>query len=149
MILVFILSCGENRLFEKNYDVNMSKWATADSLLFNFDIEDNNKSYDLFITIRNTPEYSYRNLYLFLKIVGPNGKYSIDTVECVLADGKGKWLGNISAGLVNNTILYKKNVQFPSSGKYHAIFTQAMRTDTIKNIASVGMIVDDVKNNQN
>lgn len=140
--LFLLSSCDDNRLYEYNHDLTNNSWGVDDTLGFRYDIQDTARSYNLFINLRNTPRYYYSNLYLFLKITAPNGKYSIDTVECVLADKKGKWLGNTAAGIIENKIAYKKNIHFPLEGPYTVTYIQAMRENELSGIASVGFRIE-------
>ena len=64
---------------------------------------------------------------------------SNDTLECILADEKGKWLGNGLGDIYDNQILFKKNVRFPLAGKYTFEIQHGMRADIVPLIMDVGL----------
>ena len=137
-ILLLFASCDFNKVYEFNYDFPSDNWKQNQLLNFDFEVIDTSSYYNLFINIRNTPQYKYSNLYLFLTIAAPNAKHSTDTVECVLANNKGKWLGESKINLLDNRILYKKNIRFPIPGIYRVKYEQAMREESIANIKNMG-----------
>ncbi len=69
----------------------------------------------------------------------PNGNLTRDTIECILAGNKGKWLGKGWGHLKENEILLNQSMHFPVKGKYEFWIQQAMRADTLKGIANVGL----------
>lgn len=146
ILVTMISSCDPGMVYESNKDLNNNSWSTFDTLQFDFNVGDTSKWHDLYINIRNTPQYIYSNLYIFLKISAPNGNYSTDTIECVLADKKGKWLGNGTAGLLESKILYKKNIRFPVAGAYRMEYIQAMRVDVLSGISSMGFRLEHSEN---
>jgi len=79
---------------------------------------------------------------LFIKTVFPNGKFSNDTLECVLADEKGKWLGTGLGDIYDNQIPFKRNVRFPMAGTYRFEIEQGMRTETVPLIMDVGLRIE-------
>lgn len=147
LIPVLLVSCDPNRVYEFNYELEDDTWSREDTLIFDFRITDTATYHNLYINVRNTAEYPYSNLYLFLTIKAPNGKFSVDTVECVLADKKGKWLGNGSVTLFDNQILYKKNIRFPVKGIYRIKYEQAMRTAELKFIRNIGFRLEKATKN--
>ena len=60
----------------------------------------------------------FSNLFVFLTTTYPNGKISVDTLECILANKKGEWQGDGAGDLWDNKIPLKQNLIFPSNKKY-------------------------------
>ena len=74
---------------------------------------------------------------------GPNGGLLKDTVNCVLADNRGKWLGKGVGDLWDLRIPYVGGFKFAQSGKYIISLEQAMRVeDGLKGITDVGLRVE-------
>lgn len=143
VLLVFaslnlMISCGTDAIYDNNKDVDNS-WSSKEKLTFNVDIKDTISACDIFINIRNTTDYKYSNLYFFLKTIFPNQKISIDTVECFLADSKGKWLGKGYGKYRDQQILFKQNGRFPMSGNYRIEIEQATRDIDLEGIKSIGL----------
>ena len=70
---------------------------------------------------------------------------SNDTLECILADEKGKWLGTGIGDIYDNQIPFKKNVLFPKKGKYKFEIEQGMRTDIVPLIMDIGLRIEKTK----
>ena len=142
VILCSLYACNSNVLFDKNKQIENAIWKSSDVVKFTVPITDTTQGYNFFINIRNSSEYQYSNIFLFIKTFYPNGKISIDTVECYLADKEGKWLGKRSGKLVDNRILFRRAVQFRQKGTYSFEFEQAMRVEELKGIEDFGIRIE-------
>jgi len=98
--------------------------------------------YDFYINIRHSEAYAYRNIYFFVNTVFPNGNISRDTIECMLADIRGKWYGNGYGNIKENKILIRRNLQFQNAGLYKIVFIQAMREDELQGMSDIGILID-------
>jgi len=142
MVLLFY-SCSDNAIFEENQHLPSKTWDRKNIIQFKVNIIDTLNPYKIFINIRNNGLYARRNLYLFVTIISPNGNELKDTVNCILADEKGKWYGKSNLGdLYFNKFLYKPNVRFPYSGTYIFKLEQAMRTEKMEHIEDVGIRIE-------
>lgn len=146
--ILFFSSCDESRIFEQNQVIPEAGWEQNNILKFDVDIKDPSTPANFYINVRNADGYPYSNLFLFIKTTFPNNKVSNDTLECVLADEKGKWLGSGMGDIYDNQIPFKRNVKFPLPGTYHFEIQQAMRTDNIPLIMDVGLRIEKVANNE-
>ncbi|MEI6122781.1 MAG: gliding motility lipoprotein GldH [Bacteroidota bacterium] len=138
----FLFSCNSNVIFDKNKQIENSVWKSSDIVKFTVPIADSVQPYNFYINLRNSTDYQYSNIFLFIKTFYPNGKISIDTVECYLADNNGKWLGKRSGRVVDNRILFRKAVQFTHAGTYSFEFEQAMRIDDLAGIEDFGIRIE-------
>ncbi|UCG28683.1 MAG: gliding motility lipoprotein GldH [Bacteroidales bacterium] len=145
LILVLLTSCDPNRVFEENKTIPDHTWKWDNVLNFNVEIADTVNPHNIFVNIRNGGQYQYSNLYLFIKTISPSGQWIRDTVECILADEKGRWLGNGLGDIYEIRIPYKINVRFPYTGIYTFEFEQAMRIEDLNHIFDVGLRVERVK----
>lgn len=107
-----------------------------------FDISDTVNNYNFFLTVRNTDDYAYQNLFVFLKTTFPNGKSKLDTINCPLANMQGKWLGKGFGGIYDNRILYMARKRFPLNGNYKIRVEQAMRDEELIGILDVGVRIE-------
>lgn len=111
---------------------------------FTVPIEDTINHYNVYINIRNADDFDYGNLYLFIDITAPNNATERDTINCILADNNGKWLGQGLGDIWDNKILFKYNTRF-RKGDYTFKLTQAMRVDKLPQIMDVGLRVEEMK----
>lgn len=143
VVLAFLCSCSGSD-YSQSYQIRNESWSADDILQFNIDIEDIYQNYNLYINIRNTDEYSYSNIFLFVNVMYPDNTLYIDTVEGVLADAGGRWLGSGSSRYKNNKFLYKSNIVFPQKGVYVFTIEQAMRVRSLDGIAVVGLELENL-----
>jgi gliding motility-associated lipoprotein GldH len=137
-----VCSCQTPAFFEQNSSINNSVWNVQDKLIFDFQIEDTLAFYDLYINVRNTGKYKFSNLYIFSDTKFPDGEIYRDTIECILADLSGRWLGSGIGDVFDNRILYKPNVHFNIAGQYQITFEQAMRQPELSEIMDVGLRIE-------
>ncbi len=142
LCVFFFSSCDSARIFEQNREIPESGWAQTNPIKFDVDIKDPSTPANFYINVRNADGYPYGNIFLFIKTIFPNGKSSKDTLECVLADDKGKWLGTGMGDLYDNQIPFKRNVRFPMAGIYHFEIEQGMRLESIPLIMDVGLRIE-------
>lgn len=140
--IVFLTSCDSKRLYEENHVIPEQIWNNKNKIVFGVDVSDTLMPCNVYVNVRNASDYPFSNLYMFLETRYPNGTYSKDTLECVLADETGKWLGNGSGDIWDNQILFKKNVKFRKAGKYFFSLEQAMRIQNLPQILDVGIRIE-------
>ncbi len=142
LFLSLIVACDSTLVFEENKMIDGESWNANNKLTFDLDITDTLSPCNIYINLRHRADYAYSNLFMFITTKRPDGKMSVDTVDCVLQDNEGKWLGNGSGGLKDNRLFFRSGVRFPVIGKYQFVFEQAMRETTLANIADVGIRVE-------
>jgi gliding motility-associated lipoprotein GldH len=106
------------------------------------EVTDTMKGYDFYIDLRNEGTYPYANIYMFVNTTFPSGKSARDTVECILADHSGRWLGSGLGDVLDNHILFKENIRFPNKGTYRFEFEQGMRTASLPSILDLGISIE-------
>jgi gliding motility-associated lipoprotein GldH len=75
--------------------------------------------------------------------MAPSGKLERDTIECLLADVDGKWFGNSAGAVIDNKIWFRTDFQFKELGKYHFLFEQAMREESLTEIIDFGIRIEE------
>jgi gliding motility-associated lipoprotein GldH len=141
-VMIFSSSCNDNRIFEENTEIPGSGWDSSNVISFNVDIKDPASAADFYVNVRNADGYPYSNLFLFVKTKFPNGKFSNDTLECLLADENGKWTGKGIGDIYDNRIPFKKNVRFPLAGTYTFEIRHGMRIPNVPLIMDIGMRIE-------
>ncbi|NDV45919.1 gliding motility lipoprotein GldH [Paludibacter sp. 221] len=135
-------SCKNNNVYLSYHAVNPNGWNKDSIYTFEFDIVDTIASYNIYINVRNTPDYPYQNLWLFLSETQPDDAMSNDTIEFYLADHRGKWLGTGAGSTKEMPVIYKESIYFQKSGKYTFDITHGMRTEDLKGITDIGIRVE-------
>lgn len=138
-VLLLLSGCNSHRFFEENKSIPNDTWNSSDKVSFHVTMNDVKSSYSFYINLRNTGEYPYSNLFIFLSTRLPNGNIAVDTIECTLADNMGNWLGSGITDVKFNRLLFHKGVRFPQPGVYVFEMEQAMRTKELKGISEVGI----------
>ncbi len=141
-LLVVLCSCDSKRIYEQNTEIPGSTWDASNKIKFEVEITDTVSGNNVLINIRHAGFYPYSNLFLFINTTFPNGKTTRDTVECLLADDRGKWFGEGLGDLWDARILFKRNVRFSQSGTYIFEYEQAMRVQQLPGVMDMGMRIE-------
>jgi len=141
LVLLLLSSCSKDVVFSQYHTFENKEWFAKDKVTFDMEMKDLNSLNDISVMIRHADSYPYSNLYLFLTTKYPDGKVTTDTLECILANGKGEWMGDGAGDIFDITIPLKRNTRFPLAGKYSFTFEQAMRTDPLPMIMDFGFEV--------
>lgn len=91
--LLLMAACDHDVVSEQIAEVKGEKWKASEVVKCEFDIEDVEAYYTMELEVRNTVDYPYRNLYLFVDIETPDTMKYSDTVQLFLADNAGRWYG--------------------------------------------------------
>lgn len=148
IILISVLllaSCNKNVVFSEYQTIPEEGWDIKNKLTYTVNITDNTVYHDVYLTVRHADSYPFSNLYVFLTTKYPSGKTVVDTLECILADKKGRWTGDGAGDIWDNQIPLKKNMMFPESGQYTFTFEQGMRMNPLPLIMDFGMIIEKSK----
>jgi len=143
--LFTLASCGQKSIYNEQVTIENGKWFKDNSVHFEVNVEDTTKLYDYYLIIRHTADYRFSNLYLFLTTRFPNNNLTRDTLECVLAENSGKWLGKGWSHVKEDNILLRRNLKFPLKGNYDFYFQQAMRRDTLESVVNLGIRISEAK----
>ena len=142
-VIAITFSCGNKVVFSQFERFDEDKgWAKKAQPQFTFDCKDTNQLCDVYINVRNAESYPFRNLFMFLHTTNPKGVVTTDTIECILADDRGKWIGSGMGDLYDNAIIFKKNTRFKQAGNYKFAFEQAMRYGDKNVIDPLPLIMD-------
>jgi gliding motility-associated lipoprotein GldH len=141
-LILVLSSCDQSRVYEKNIKIPEGIWSRENIIQFELQIEDTITSHNLYVNVRNASLYPMSNLYLFITTTAPSGHSVRDTVDVILADEKGKWLGSGLGDIWDLQKMYKQNVRFAQSGKYSFDFEQAMRNEKLPFILDIGLRVE-------
>jgi len=142
--VTIISGCNQTRVYDISSKISEANWPTHRAKAFEVEIDDTLTYHNINISLRNQIDYQYRNLYLFVNTQLPNGVFTRDTIDCILANFDGKWIGDGIGSTRSIYIPFRESILFPRKGKYTFFIEQAMRCDTLKGISDVGIRIDKV-----
>jgi len=145
-ISFFIVSCNTNDVYFKYKAISSNGWNKDSLYTFDFPISDTLATYNVFVNVRNVGNYPYQNLWLFLSKMSPDSILINDSIECYLADNRGKWLGSGVGSIFEMPILYQQNVKFKNTGTYQYKIVHGMRDTVLIGINDIGIRVEKVVN---
>jgi gliding motility-associated lipoprotein GldH len=137
--LFLLASCGKDAMYDNTKRIPRGVWNKEETVRFEVPVTDTVHPYRFYLNVRHSTDYRYSNVYFFINTVFPDGKKARDTVECILAQPDGKWIGKGISGTRDNQILLRVGLRFPMKGTYLFEFEQAMREDTLNGISDVGL----------
>ncbi len=139
------LGCNKQDVFFEYHSIPKFIWNQDFVTNINYEIDDTIQGYNSYIHIRHNDEYPYQNLWLVLEEKLDSVIVSKDTLQIVLADKYGKWLGSGVGAIREISIPYKQDFLFAKSGNYELFITHMMKTDNLEGIQDVGLRIEKVE----
>ncbi len=141
LLLSFLLlsACTNNAVFQDSKQLPNYGWNKDSVVIFNYTATDTVGIYDIVVDIRNDNNYRYQNFWLFINSISPDSLEFKDTLECVLADSHGKWIGKGGGSLRELPVSFMPQIKFPKLGIYRFELIQGMREDTLAGIHDIGL----------
>ncbi len=140
--LLMLSACGNQTVFQTSEAIPEAAWKANHLIRFEVEINDTVPLHELYLLLRNTTDYPYNNLFLFVDIEFPDKRMLRDTLECILADRGGEWTGKGFGKIRSNRFLFRDDVWFPQKGTYHFRIQHGMREEVLHGIADVGLQID-------
>ncbi len=108
-ILIFynFVSCDDNDLIRMDKDI-LNGWDIEYPI--KIDINDTiDFPSNIYFHIRNNNDYPFSNIFLIASLKSNQKVYEIDTLEYLMADNKGEWLGTGFSGVKESKLSWKRN----------------------------------------
>jgi len=143
-IVIFVLvfsSCNNNSVFNDYKTFENQTWNADSNVVFGYSVSDTTSQNQIVIKVRHTTDYEFQNLFLFFKTK------KTDTLELLLANKEGKWLGKGVGDVREVEFVYKKDKVFTEKGDFTFEIEQAMRygklekTQHLNNIKAIGLSI--------
>ena len=141
---LWLFSCDERRVYEKNIDLPGNVWHKDSILNFSFNIADAQQQYNIYYNIRNARSYGAQNLYLQVELTDSLGNVlSSDLNNIDLFNSKtGEPLGS-GMDVIDYQVPVFKAYQFPKPGRYAIGLQHKMRNEAGgQPIAEEGKLMD-------
>ena len=143
--IVMLISCDSSIIFEEYKSFENHKWNTDSAAVFNYTISDTTSKNTVKIKLRHTVEYEFQNLFLFIETD------VVDTVELILANKEGMWLGSGIGDVREFEFEYQNAKLFSKKGNYSFKIEQAMRygiaekIQLLNNVLAIGLSIEKTK----
>ncbi len=141
-LIILLSSCDKKAIYDNTKTISEGVWNVNDPVIFEVPVKDTMAVYNFYLNIRHSTDYKFANIYFFVTSIYPDGKMARDTVECILADRQGKWLGKGISNIRDDQILLRRGLRFPESGTYTFEFEQAMRQKELPGIKDIGLRIE-------
>lgn len=140
-VLMLLLSCGGTDEQVQMASVGET-WPKNSWQKFEFNITEAQQPKNIIFVVRNNNDYPYSNIRLIVKAMGPNKFAATDTLNYILAEPNGRWLGAGFGETKETLFQYKLNQRFPADGRYSFQVQQAMRMDSLPGIEDIGIKIE-------
>lgn len=139
IVALLCISCSERHSAFGNFkQINSHGWAYDDTIKIKAEGLDSTAVRNLNVAVRHSSEYQYRNLWL--EVTYPVGNsLRCDTVNIVLADVYGRWLGKGFGPSYQTEVEVAHQVPIADSSQVYV--RHIMRLDTLPHIEQVGIII--------
>lgn len=138
LIAITLSGCDKTRVYEDNLDITNYKWEYKDVKSFTAKIEDTTKAYNLYVNVRHGFQYEWRNLYVNITTVFPDGRKLDKRVSLELSEADGHWFGKCTGDNCDMQVPLQIGAHFPQKGKYTFKIAQDMRVNPLTNIKAIG-----------
>jgi len=137
--MLFCSCTDKDFVYQENTVLEGEVWATGQQLPFRFSITDTSISYEIGFDIRYTLNYPNQNMYVFMHTTFPNGMRTCDTVPIDLFSAEGVPMGK--GKRIKELTVPIARILLPMRGQYSVRLEQAMRTEKLEGVTSVGLYV--------
>lgn len=144
-LLLLLYGCNKDVLFTDSVNIPQEVWSLDFVPEFRTDISDTISICDVLLTIRTGTSYPYRNIWFFVNTVSPSGKSITDTLQYMLADEKGKWLGKGFGDIHEIDLPFRKGVFFREKGNYTFRVRHGMRDENLNGVYDLGLKITKIK----
>ena len=142
MLLMFLFTaCESKHYYQETKDVK-GEWESKKPVEYAFDVKDSTLGkVNLGFVLRNNTDYEYSNVYLFTKFIDPKGNEMVDTLQYYIANPDGSWIGK-GMNTKEMLLVFREKLAVKDTGTYKLKVWHGMRTDKLKGIEDISLIVD-------
>ncbi|WP_207511504.1 gliding motility lipoprotein GldH [Longitalea luteola] len=135
--------CGTVDVFEKNVTIPGQSWNSSfkPEIAFNIEPKDTTSRFNIFIVIRHTDAYRYKNIWINVHTESPKGVINNQPLNLQLATDEKGWLASGMDDIFEHRILITppNSPERLSAGIYRFKLENIMREDPLKNVMNVGI----------
>ena len=143
-VCIFFLiftSCDNQKIADSYQPIPKNGWPINFPIQFEYNIFENSCQMDFLIGLRNNGEYRYSNIFFFVDLIFPDGSSGTDTVQFLLAEPNGRWLGNGVGPIKHSLLIFKENQEI-QQGIYKFNISHGMRDSVLLGIEDIGVRIE-------
>jgi gliding motility-associated lipoprotein GldH len=146
LIFPFATACETIDVFEKNVSIPNHEWSSALKPEITFEIDDTTSLYDIYIVLRHTDAYRYKNIWMNVYTQIPGDTTLKQRLDLLLATDDKGWLGSGMDDIFEHRVRITGEPQkLPKPGLYKFQLEQIMREEPLQHVMNVGVRVEKVK----
>ncbi len=138
--VLFFLGCQSDEIPVGANSFSENKWDQKVKPSFELELSDTVSVFDFFITLRNTTDYKYSNLFIYVEEIPPFGPSYRTRHEIPIANPDGSWIGDKTGTIIENKYLVKRG-KVPFIGKYKYIIEQAITDQEVTEVLDISFQV--------
>ncbi len=143
-MLLFAAACKQGALYERLANIPQGQWQRSYVPQFTFEITDTTVHYKIYVVVRHTNNYPFRNVWMNIGIANPQDSVKTQQFELPLA-ANDKWLGVGMDDVFERRILLLPNpVKFAKTGSITFTLQHTMRRDPLPFVLQAGIRVEPV-----
>jgi len=140
---LFLLASCTSDVNTSSYNIfKEDTWHTDSILTLRHGIVDSVTKHNIYLKVRHNTDFEYQNIFLFVSF-----KQKTDTIEVILSEKNGKWLGKGFGDIKEVDYCFAKNITLNSKQSSSITVEQAMRygdepaITSLKGIIALGINV--------
>lgn len=146
IITLFFSNCRQLDTFEKNIQIPAHEWSYNNQPGIHFNITDTISSYNVFVTLRHTDAYAYKNIWLIISTQQPgDSSFKKERFELILQNQLGEWIGTGMSDIWEVRYPLFSNIRFTKQGSYTIRLQQTMRDNPLLHIMNAGIRIEKAK----
>ena len=130
-------------MYSSTHEFNNGVWSSGAMPTFEFEAKDSTKAHDLSFLLRINNEYDFQNIWILMHTDKPDGTYSTDTVNLMLSDERGQWLGKKSGAVYSYQALFGREHFFKPPGKYKIRMEHAVMEPNLNGVLDLSLLVEE------
>jgi gliding motility-associated lipoprotein GldH len=132
--------------FEQTVQISRHEWSSGKISEVSFNITDTISPYNVFVVLRHTDAYAYKNIWLYVATKQPgDSSFQKERFEFTLQQPDGSWLGSGLNDIWEVRSPLFTNIRFTKQGTYNIRLQQAMRDEPLLHIMNAGIRIEKVK----
>jgi len=135
--------CTTIDVFEKNVSIPKLEWSSTFKPEIAFEVADTAALYNIYIVVRHTDAYRYKNIWLNVYTQVPGDSTIRQRLDLALATDDKGWLGSGMDDIFEHRIrITNSPVRLSKKGVYKFRLEQIMREDPLQYVMNVGIRVE-------
>ena len=145
-LIVLLHSCTPPvGVFEKNIIIPDHEWSSSFKPEISFEIKDTVALYRLYVVLRHTDAYGFKNIWLNVGVQSPGEKVYSNRINLQLASDEKGWLGKGMDDVFEHRALLENTPRrFLKTGIYKFTLQQIMREDPLEHVMNAGIRLEKV-----